>query len=265
MGAEAVCHFAENDAGTQGLFGAVVGGRDGAVGEEDEQKASASLDHDLQLAPGSMAGGEAEQRIELGVKLISVGAQRGVGELLPASGDGAGALEQFAQGGREDAVAGVDGVLSLADEVGEADLMIFLGPIHLRCKPVGDPEVRTVGSQEPFDHGAAAVGVDDEAGAVGMMEHPGPPVLLADPHAGLVRLKNGAGEQPGADQARLPGEGLSAVVEHVDEGAFADIKADEIGEQAGQPLERDRVGKAQRPAGWGQTASPVQTLAAAPP
>jgi hypothetical protein len=34
--------------------------------------------------------------------------------------DGAGALEQFAQAGREGAVAGVDGVLGIADEVGEA-------------------------------------------------------------------------------------------------------------------------------------------------
>jgi len=73
--------------------------------------------------------------------------------------------------------------------------------------------------------------MDDKTGAVGVMEHPGPPVLLADPHAGLVGGKDGAGEQAGADQARLPGEGCPAVVEHVDQRAFADIDAEEIGEQ----------------------------------
>jgi len=45
----------------------------------------------------------------------------------------------------------------------------------------GYREVRAVGSQEPFDHCRAAVGMDDEAGAIGVMEHPGPPVLLSDP------------------------------------------------------------------------------------
>src|SRR5258708_1118522 len=78
-----------------------------------------------------------------------------------------------------------------------------------------------------------------------MMEHPGPPGLLSDPRAGFVRSEDGAGEQPDADQARLPGERLPAVVEHVDQRTFADVEADEVGEQARQPLERDRVGEPQ--------------------
>ncbi len=68
---------------------------------------------------------------------------------------------------------------------------------------------------------------------------------MPDPHAGLVRLQDGAGEQAGADQVRLPGEGLLAVVEHVDERAFADFEAEQIGEQTRKPLERDRLGEAQ--------------------
>src|SRR5260370_33865013 len=90
-------------------------------------------------------------------------------------------------------------------------------------------------AEEFLDHVLAAARTDDEAGAVGMMEHPGPPGLLSDPRAGFVRSEDGAGEQPDADQARLPGERLPAVVEHVAQPTFADVEADEVGEQARQP------------------------------
>jgi hypothetical protein len=134
------------------------------------------------------------QAVERGVERVGIAAQCGVGELRATTGDGGGALEQLAHAGREGAIAGVDGVLGLADEVGEADLMILLGPPHLGCEPVGNPELRAISSQEPLDHGPAAVGMDDEAGPVGVMEPPGPPVLLADPHTGFVGRKDGAGE-----------------------------------------------------------------------
>src|ERR1700674_3789379 len=133
-----------------------------------------------------MARRDAQQSVETGVELVSIGPQRGIGELRSPSGDGAGALEQLAQAGREGGVAGLDSVLGIADEMGEADLMVLLGPIHLGGEAVGNPEVRAVLAQELFDHGPAAVGVDDEAGVLAVMEHPGPPGPLADPHAGFV-------------------------------------------------------------------------------
>ena len=52
----------------------------------------------------------------------------------------------------------------------EADLMILPGPIHLGCEPVGNPEIGTMFAQELFDHGPAAVGMDDEAGVLGVVE-----------------------------------------------------------------------------------------------
>jgi len=121
--------------------------------------------------------------------------------------------------------------------MGETDLMVLLGPIHLGGEPVGNPEVRAVLAQELFDHGPAAVGMDDEAGVLGVVEYPRPPGPLADPHAGFVRLQDGAGEQAGADQVRRSREGLLAVVEHVDERAFADFEPEQIGEQPRKPLE----------------------------
>ena len=77
------------------------------------------------------------------------------------------------------------------------------------------------------------------------MEHPSPPVALAHPHAGLVRLQNAAAEQAGADQAGLLGKSRPAVIENVDQGPFADRKPQQVGHQSRQPLERDRMGKAQ--------------------
>src|SRR5260370_20937352 len=107
--------------------------------------------------------------------------------------------------------------------------MILLGPAPVRWEPIGERGVRAHVAEEFLDHVLAAARTDDEAGAVGMMEHPGPPGLLSDPRAGFVRSEDGAGEQPDADQARLPGERLPAVVEHVDQRTFAAVEADEVG------------------------------------
>jgi len=123
--------------------------------------------------------------------------------------------------------------------------MIFFGPIHLGWQPVGQPEIRAPACEKLFDHDPAAVAMDDEAGAVGVMEHSGPPVLFTDAHAGLVGRKDGATQQAGADQARLLGEGLPAVVEHVHQRALADVEAEKVREQVRQALERDHLGEAQ--------------------
>src|SRR4249920_3808604 len=103
------------------------------------------------------------------------------GELRAPPRDFAGAAEKLAQARRECGVARIDGVLSIADEMSEADLMILLGPIHLGREPVGNPEIGTVFAQELFDHGSAAVGMNDETGVLGVMEDPGPPSPLSDP------------------------------------------------------------------------------------
>jgi hypothetical protein len=48
-GSETVGDLAEDDTGPQRLFGAVVGGGDRALGEEDEQALAAALDDALEL------------------------------------------------------------------------------------------------------------------------------------------------------------------------------------------------------------------------
>ena len=123
---------------TQRLLGAVVGGLDGATDKEDEQVTPAAFDRLLELLAGRMGGDDTHQGIERAVELVGIAAQRGVGEMRPAAGDGAGALEQLAQAGREGVISGIDRILGFADEMGEADLVVFLGPAHLCGEAIGD-------------------------------------------------------------------------------------------------------------------------------
>ena len=77
----------------------------------------------------------------------------------------------------------------------EADLMVLARPAHLRAEPIGDPDLGAEVTEELPDHGLAARGPDDEAGAVGVMKHPGPEGRLADADTGLVGGQGGAGQQ----------------------------------------------------------------------
>ena len=123
--------------------------------------------------------------------------------------------------------------------------MVATGPAQLRPEAIGDPEGGADVAEEFGDHVLAAARTDDEATILTVMEGPQPPVPLADPHAGLIRLQHAAGEQTGADQAPLPGEGRPAVGQHGDQGALADRKPKQIGHQPHQPLERDRMDEPQ--------------------
>ena len=192
-----------------------------------------------------MGRNAAEQCIEFGVELVAIGSQGGVGERRTAAPDCAGSLQQRAETRSKSNIAGVGGILGVADEMGEADLVVATGPAQLRAEAIGDPEGGADVAEEFYDHVLAAARTDDEATILTVMEGPQPPVPLADPHAGLIRLQHTAGEQTGADQAPLPGEGRPAVGQHGDQGAFADRKPEQIGHQPSQPLERDRMDEPQ--------------------
>ena len=74
----------------------------------------------LSLTPASWVGVKADEFVEAGVEPRGVGFQGGVGEPFSPSPDPAGAAEQMPKLGRKDVVAGVDGILHVADEMGEA-------------------------------------------------------------------------------------------------------------------------------------------------
>ena len=100
-------------------------------------------------------------------------------------------------------------------------------------------------AEELGDHRLAPRGPDDEAGAVAMVEDPGPEGPAADPHAGLVGLQDGAGQQAVADRARLPLERRGAGLQHVGQRALADLQPEQVEQQPLQALERDRLAEAQ--------------------
>ena len=172
----------------------------------------------------------------MSVKFVAVGSQRRVRETVAATADAAGLLEQFAQARREGGVASFDGVLGVADEMGESNLLVDFGPHHLGRKPFGDPEVRPDIAEEFHDHILAAARADDEAAVLIVMEHPGPPGPLADPHAGLIRLQSGAAEQAAADLAGLTCEGRLAVVKQVNQGPLTDLEPEQIRHQPRKTL-----------------------------
>src|SRR5208283_3877182 len=102
----------------------------------------------------------------------------------------------------ENIVSTVDGVLHVADEMGEADLIFLVRPTQLAAIAIGHPVVRPKIAEEILDHLLGPRRLGDKDGAVAVMKHPQPPVAFADPQPGFVRLQSGPGKQSGADCAR---------------------------------------------------------------
>src|SRR5208283_4788236 len=86
-----------------------------------------------------MGGFEAEEAVEPALEVGEVGLQGRIGQVRAPPPDGAGALEQALQRGREHAVALVDDVLDIADQMGEADLMVAPRPAGLAAEPIRQP------------------------------------------------------------------------------------------------------------------------------
>jgi hypothetical protein len=244
-GAEAVGDFPKSHAGPQRALGSVIGGRDGPVCHEDEHVAADFFDDALQFDAGGMGWRAGHERVEAGLEARGIGLERGVGKFFASSPDPAGAAQQVAQAGGKQTVARFDGVLHVADKMGEADLMLRLGPSHLAAVAVGYPVIGPPFAQKRLRHAFAARGLGHKHGVVLVVEHPQPPVLLADPQAGLVRFQRCSTHESGADAAGLRGESLARRRQHVDQRAFADGKAQKIGHEPRQPFKGNALGEAQ--------------------
>jgi hypothetical protein len=83
-------------------------------------------------------------------------------------------------------------VAHVTNEMSETNLVFVFAQPHLAAVTVRDPEIGAKRAEEPLDHLFAARRLDDEDGAVVMVEHPQPPVPFADPEAGLVGLQGGS-------------------------------------------------------------------------
>src|SRR5208283_6245084 len=122
-------------------LGAVVGGFDLPVGHEDEEVSSDRLDGRLKCSPRRMGWLEAEEAVEPALEVGEVGFQGRIGQVRAPPPEGACALEQALQGGREHAVALIDDVLDVADEMREAELMVAASPAGLAAEPIRQPHV----------------------------------------------------------------------------------------------------------------------------
>src|ERR1700688_5236478 len=97
------------------------------------------FDDCLELISGLVGRGQAHEAIEPAVQIGLVYFEGAVGKIVAPASDGASALEEPFQAGREHRVASVDGVLDIADEMGEADLVLAHSPPHLAAVPIRDP------------------------------------------------------------------------------------------------------------------------------
>src|SRR4051812_47266227 len=191
-GSKAVGDLAEHNAGPERLFGAIVGWRDGAVGDEHEQVLAEALDDPLELLSGRGHRRDREQDVEPFLKPGLVEHERAVGQGLAPAANANGPFQEPHHARSKGRVTGIHCILNIADQVSEADLMVHPRPSDLGAEAVGNPNVGATVAQERLDDLLAAARRRDETGAIGMMEDPGPEGPLA--HAGrcFVGLKHGA-------------------------------------------------------------------------
>src|ERR1700739_2478913 len=89
---------------------------------------------------GFGGGADGEQPVKSAVEVGTVLDQGGVLEIGTAATNGNGALQQLVKARSEAGVSGVDGVLGVAQQVGEAQLALVSMP-GLSGIPVGNPDI----------------------------------------------------------------------------------------------------------------------------
>src|SRR3954449_4749510 len=87
LGSKAVGDLAEHNAGPERLFGAIVGWRDGPVGDEHEQVLAEALEDTLELLSSRGRGRDREQGDEPSLKAGLVEHERAVGQGRPPAAD----------------------------------------------------------------------------------------------------------------------------------------------------------------------------------
>ena len=165
----------------------------------------------------------------------------GLGEMGPAPADRARVLEQRLEAGREDGVAVVDGILRVADQVREAELML-LGVLALCGQPVRQPHLGLRAGEERRRHALAAGLSHDEGDG---RRAPLPPGLALHARTGLVAGDHLAGAHLCRDPVGRRAKCLADAGEHVGDGALRDGEAEQALADLGQPLEADHLAAVQ--------------------
>src|SRR5215213_4213896 len=156
LGSKAVGDLAEHNAGPERLFGAIVGWRDGPVGDEHEKVLAEALDNTLELLSGRGRRRDRKQGVEPFLKARLVEHERAVCQGLPPAANANGPFQEAYHARSKGCITSINRILNIADEVSEADLMVHPRPSDLGGKPVGNPDVGAIVAQERLDHLLAA-------------------------------------------------------------------------------------------------------------
>lgn len=141
---------------------------------------------------------------------------------------------------RHHAVAAVDGVLNVAQDVGQADL-VYLPQLLLAGVAVGDPHLGPMIPQDVGGHHPSPAGGDGVQHSVVGLEHPLPVGHAVNPGRGFVRGDDGGGQELGLDRGAGGIERRPHAVEGIGDGAFGDSQPKHFLQQARQPLEADMM------------------------
>src|SRR6266481_3479833 len=128
LGAEPAGDFPEDHAGPQGTLAIVVGGGNVAASDEDEEVAAAFADGAGELAAGLGGGADGEQPVEPAVEVGTILGEGGVLQFRAPLADGGGATQELLEAQCETGVAGIDGVLGVAQQVGQTKLALVAMP-----------------------------------------------------------------------------------------------------------------------------------------
>lgn len=211
-----------------------------AVAEKDKELAAPRLDLALQFAASRMGSGDTEQSIQAALGLGGVSGERAVLQLRSSLADTDGPAQVITEFRRHHAVAAVDGVLNVAQDVGQADL-VHLPQLLLAGVAVGAPHLGSMIPQNVGGHRPSPAGGDGVQHSLIGLEHPLPVGHAVNPGCGFVRGDDGSGQELGLDRRAGGIERRPHAAEGIGDGAFGDAQPKHLLQQARQPLEADMM------------------------
>lgn len=240
VGPEAVGDLSEHDRGTDLAFGYVVGSRDLAVGEEYKELSSPSLDLLEQHLSCRMGNRHAHQAGEHVVGLGRVGHQSCVLQAFSSLANPDGPAQMIADFGGKSHVPAVDGILNVAQHMGEADLMLA-AQFLLASVPVRDPDIGLMARQYIFgDLACPALGNLVQDGFV-REEHPLPMRDAVGARCRLVRGDDPRGQQLIGDRLGRHDHAGAHAPESISNGPFGNDQAEQLMGDPRQTLEADMM------------------------
>ena len=240
FGSKAASDLPEDDGRPDFALGDVVGRWDAPVLQEDEEFGPPCFRLSLQNSSGGMSSANSEQPVETPFGFGVILAQRAVFQLVSPSSYPDGPEQEIAQPGGKDRIAAIDGILNIAQHMGEADL-VRTGEVLLTSVAVGYPDVRTMLAQHLFGDCFRPAGGDLVQDGGFRDEGPLPDCGPVDPGRGFVRGNDCRLAQRFADRLARGLQWPGLALEAVGNRTLGDRQAEHFQHQPRQPLETDVV------------------------